>query len=118
VLDKFPKYYTKILLGDFNAKLGTEYNFKPTVENESLHKINCGNGVRVVNFTTSKNLLVKGTIGQHRNIHKYTWMSPDWKTHNQIDPVLIGEGVQVHLISDHAGQQIVILTTVWLWQIL
>jgi hypothetical protein len=71
VFDKFPKYHTKILLGDFNAKVGREEIFKPTTENESLHKISNDNGVRLVNFATSKNLRVKSTMFPHRNIHKY-----------------------------------------------
>jgi hypothetical protein len=45
----------------------------------------CVNGVRVVNFATSKNLTVKSTMFPHRNIHKFTWTSPDGWTHNQID---------------------------------
>jgi hypothetical protein len=56
---------------------------------ESLHEDSNDNGVRVVNFATSKNLLVKSTMFPHRNIHKYTWTSPDGKTHNQTDHVLI-----------------------------
>jgi hypothetical protein len=35
VFDKFPKYPMKILLGDFNAKVGKEEIFKPTIGNES-----------------------------------------------------------------------------------
>ena len=38
---------------------------------------------------TSKNLVVTSTMFPHRNIHKYTWTSPDGKTHNQTDHVLI-----------------------------
>jgi len=78
----------KILLGDFNAKVGREIIFKPTTGQESLHQDSNDNGVRLVNFT-SKNLVVKSTIFPHRNIHKYTWTSPDGKTHNQIDHILI-----------------------------
>jgi hypothetical protein len=60
----------KILLGDFNAKVGREVIFKPTVGNESLQEISNDNGVRVVNFATSKNLTVKSTMFPHHNIHK------------------------------------------------
>jgi hypothetical protein len=45
----------KILLGDFNDKVGREGISKPTTGNVSLHEINNDNGVRVVNFATSKN---------------------------------------------------------------
>jgi hypothetical protein len=31
IFDKFPKYHMKILLGDFNAKVGREDIFKPTL---------------------------------------------------------------------------------------
>jgi hypothetical protein len=50
VFEKFPKYHMKILVGDFNAKVGREAIFKPTIGNESLHEISNDNGVRVVNF--------------------------------------------------------------------
>jgi hypothetical protein len=42
----------KILLRDFNAKVGREDIFKSTIRNESLHEIDNDNGVRVDNFAT------------------------------------------------------------------
>jgi endonuclease/exonuclease/phosphatase family metal-dependent hydrolase len=78
-----------ILMGHFNAKVGREDFFKPKIVNESLHEANNDNGVRVVNFATSKNLTVKSTTFPHRDIHKHTWTSLDGVTHNQIDHVLI-----------------------------
>jgi hypothetical protein len=36
--DKFPKYHTKILLGDFNAKIGREDILTPTKANVNLHE--------------------------------------------------------------------------------
>jgi exonuclease III len=65
VFDHFPKHHVKILLGDFNAKVGREDTFKPTTGDESLHQYSNDNGVRVVNFTTSKNLVVKSTMFPH-----------------------------------------------------
>ena len=79
----------KILLGDFNAKIGRENIFKPTIGNESLHQDSNDNGVRIVNFATTKNLVVKSKMFPHRDIHKYTWTFPNGKTHNQIEQILI-----------------------------
>jgi hypothetical protein len=89
VFDQFPRYDMKISLGDFNEKVGRENIFKKTITNESLHETSNDNGVRVVNFATSKNLVVKSTMFPYCKIHKYTWMSPEGNTHNQIDHVLI-----------------------------
>jgi hypothetical protein len=58
------------------VKVGRKDIFKLTVGNESQLEISNDNGVRVVNFATSKN-------------YKYTCTSPEGNTHNQIDHVLI-----------------------------
>ena len=59
MFDHLPKYHMKIILGDFNAKLGREDNLKLRIGNESLHEGSNNNSLRIVNFATSINLLVK-----------------------------------------------------------
>jgi hypothetical protein len=81
VFDKFSKYHIKILLVNFIAKVGREDIFKLAISN--------ANGVRLLNFATSKNLRIKGTMFPHRNIHKYTWTSTDGKPHKQIDHIMV-----------------------------
>jgi hypothetical protein len=51
----------KIILVDFNARVGRENIFKPTTRNGSLHQDSNGNGVGMVIFA-AKNLVVKSTI--------------------------------------------------------
>jgi hypothetical protein len=99
-------------LGDFNAKLGWENIFKLTIRNMGLHGISNDNGVRVVNFATAKNLVAKSTMFLHCRIHKYAWTSPEGKTYNQIDHILIEDGIQVYLMSDLSEGLTVILTTI------
>jgi hypothetical protein len=64
-----------------------------------LHETSTDNGVRAVNFATSKNLIVKSTMFPHRKIHKYTWTPPDGKTHNHIDHILVDRRQQSRLLD-------------------
>ena len=52
--DHFPKYHTKIQLGDFNTKVDVENIFKPTIGNESLHQDSNDNGVSIINLHHKK----------------------------------------------------------------
>ena len=104
----------KVLLGDFNAKVGREDIFKPRIGKESLHELSNENGVRLVNFATSKNLIVKSTTFPHKNIHKYTWTSPDGMTHNQIDHILVDKRRHTSIVDIRTFRgQTVILTIIW-----
>ena len=85
VFHHIPKYLMNILLGDFDTKVGREYIFKPAKENGSLHH---DNGAIIVNFASSRNLVVKNKMFLHRDNHNYNWTSPDGKTLYQINHVL------------------------------
>jgi hypothetical protein len=79
IFEKFPRYHAKILLGDFNDKEVREDILKPITGNWILHEINNDNGVRAVNFATSKNLTVESAMFPHRNLHKFISTYPDEK---------------------------------------
>jgi hypothetical protein len=55
----------KILMEDFNAKVGREDIFKPVHGNKSLRDASNDNGDRIVNFATSENLIAKSTQRFH-----------------------------------------------------
>ena len=87
--DRCPGHDIKIVLGDFNAKVGRENVFHPTVGNFSLHDTTSDNGMRLVDFAAAKNMVVSSTRFRHKDIHKATWVSPDQRTRNQIDHLVI-----------------------------
>ena len=87
--DRAPRHDVKIVLGDLNAKVGREAVFRPHIGLHGLHATCNDNGLRLVSFASSKNLVIASTVFPHRDIHKGTWRSPDGQTVNQIDHVLI-----------------------------
>lgn len=67
----------RIVIGDFNVKIGRETSFRPTIDLHSAHEQSNNNGQRVVAFTTSRNMTISNTFFPHKDIHKYTWKSPN-----------------------------------------
>lgn len=89
IYDRVPENVIKIMLGDANAKIGKELMFVPTIGLKSVHEEINDNGQIIISFAASRSLVVSSTTFPHKNIHKYTWKSPDRRTMNQIDHVLI-----------------------------
>ena len=51
VFDKLPTFHIKILLGDFNGKLGREDNFKLTIGKETLYKDSNDSGITACSYS-------------------------------------------------------------------
>jgi hypothetical protein len=93
-------------------KFGKEDIFRPTFGNGCLCQDSNDNGVRTVNFATSKNLVFKISTFPHSDIHKYILTSPEGKTHNQTDHVL-DRRWHSRTVDLFSGNLTVIPITIW-----
>lgn len=89
VVERVPSHDVLIVMGDLNAKVGSEN----TGYERAMGRHGCGtmneNGERLVGFCLDNDLVVGGTLFQHKEIHKLTWKSPGNRTSNQIDHITI-----------------------------
>jgi hypothetical protein len=79
----------KIVLSDFNAKIGLEIIYRKITGNHSLHKNTNNNGAKLIDFAAGNSLVIKSIMLPKKDIHKYTWVFPDGRYKNQIDYLLV-----------------------------
>ncbi|XP_029342106.1 uncharacterized protein LOC115033527 [Acyrthosiphon pisum] len=77
LFDSLPNNCIKIIAGDLNAQVGKEQFLRPTIGQESWHPVSNDNGLRLVGFAESKNLIISSTYFPRKNIHKHTGTAPD-----------------------------------------
>jgi hypothetical protein len=87
IYQKVATHDIKIIMGDMNAKAG-KVSKVHNVGIHSLHKVSNDNGIRLIDFTISRNMVKSSVRFPHKDIHKETWISPDGHARNQTDHVM------------------------------
>ena len=78
-----------VVIGDLNAKVrNNNTNRKEEMRKFGISIIN-DSGERKCDFCSANGFIITGTNFPHKDIHKLTWGSPDRRTGNQIDHVLV-----------------------------
>ena len=88
-IDQRPRKSRLILLGDFNAKVGTDYQDTMTdvVGKFGLGKTN-DRGWKLLEFCAINNLVITNTLFNHSPMRRVTWVSPGGEYKNQIDYII------------------------------
>lgn len=100
VYDTIPRGDIICVLGDLNAKVGSDNaSLKHVMGTHGLGTRN-DNGERFVEFCNARRMVIGGTLFQHKDCHKVTWRSSDqYGTANQIDHFAISRRFQKCLLD-------------------
>lgn len=74
-----------ILLGDFKAHIGNDTDAWPNVKH-AYHSEANDNSTHL-DFCAIQDYIVGGTLFEHKDIHKASWVSPKGDTTTQIDHI-------------------------------
>ena len=89
LLELTHKKYVFFIIGDWNAKVGSQEtpgvtgNFSFGVQNEA--------GQRLTEFCQQNTLVIANTLFQQHKQRLYTWIAPDGLYQNQIDNILCSQ---------------------------
>lgn len=82
---------TVVIMGDFNSQIGARNRNEDIVLGPySMGKRN-DNGQRLINFASENHLRIMNSYYHKKQNRKWTWLSPDGKTRNEIDFILINK---------------------------
>jgi len=88
-IDSVASHDFLVVLGDMNARVGSDRDNWPGVIGPFGGVETSKNGDRLLTCCSGHGLSVMGTWFQHKDIHLYTWTHPSGASHAQIDHVLV-----------------------------
>ena len=99
-LDKAPQRSVKFVIGDFNAKIGEGHHQLPTVGQYGLGERNAA-GDSLYSFCAGNSLSITNTMFKQPKRRLYTWQSPNGKTRNQIDYIMVHSRYRKNIRNCH-----------------
>ena len=90
LLELTPKKDVLFIMGDWNAKVGSQET--PGVTDKFGLGIRNEAGQRLIEFCQENALVITNTLFQQHNRRLYTWTSPDGQHRNQTDYILCSQG--------------------------
>ena len=81
--------HTKVVvMADMNAKVGNDdTSYKRAMGKEGC--VNMSDGIRLLECCITYDLVIRGTLFSHLDIHKRTWYSLNGKDKNRTDNLMI-----------------------------
>ena len=89
LLELTPQKYVLFIIGDWNAKVGSQET--PGVTGKFGLGVQNETGQRLIEFYEENTLVIAKTLFQKHKRRLYTWTSPDGQHQNQIDYILCSQ---------------------------
>ena len=86
-----------VVMGNLNAKVGNNNTNRKEVMRKFGTGIMNDSGERKCDFCSANGFIITGTNFPHKDIHKLIWGSPDGRTVNQIDHVLVNGNMRTSI---------------------
>ena len=90
MIQNVPNRELLIIMGDFNAKVGKDWETWKGAMGKFGYGEENERGEKLLNFCTNNNLRIMNTaFYQKKDSRKWTWESPDGRTKNRIDYIIV-----------------------------